>query len=83
MLKTPDGERAVSAGDFLFFPSGERGAHKLTNTSDTELLVYLDFDTRGELDVALYPDSGKIGVWAEGIDQVYETGKQTEYYQGE
>ena len=82
-LKTPDGERIVSAGDFLFFPSGERGAHKLTNTSEAEPLVYLDFDTHGALDVALYPDSGKIGVWGEGLNQVYETDKQTDYYQGE
>ena len=39
LLRTPEGERAVKAGDLLFFPAGEDGAHKLTNTSETEMLV--------------------------------------------
>ena len=32
-LKTPDGCKTVSAGDFLFFPANENGAHKLTRMS--------------------------------------------------
>ena len=27
VLRTPDGERKVSAGEFLFFPTGPAGAH--------------------------------------------------------
>jgi len=83
ILQSPDGEHTVTAGDFLFFPSGESGAHKLTNNSDSQALVYLDFDTRDDLDVAVYPDSGKIGIWADGIDQVHETRRQVDYYDGE
>ena len=44
ILKTPNGERNVKGGEFLFFPANESGAHKLTNSSETELLVYIDFD---------------------------------------
>lgn len=40
-----------------------RGAHKLTNTSKTENLVYIDFDVIHDLDVTVYPDSNKIGIW--------------------
>lgn len=33
LLKTPEGERTVHAGELLFFPTGSAGAHKLTNPS--------------------------------------------------
>ncbi|MDR2687975.1 MAG: cupin domain-containing protein [Oscillospiraceae bacterium] len=82
ILRTPTGEREIKAGEFLFFPAGERGAHKLTNTGDAGL-VYLDYDTTHEIDVAFYPDSGKIGVWGMGINQVYRTEDQVGYYEGE
>ena len=82
VLRTPQGERPIRAGDFLFFPAGEYGAHKLTNTG-AEPLVYLDFDTSHEIDVAFYPNSGKIGVWGRGINQVYQTEDAVGYYEGE
>ncbi|MCL2532315.1 MAG: cupin domain-containing protein [Oscillospiraceae bacterium] len=81
-LRTPQGERPVRAGDALFFPAGEQGAHKLTNTGD-EPLIYLDFDTSHPIDVALYPDSGKIGIWGKNINQVFNTNTQVDYYEGE
>jgi len=83
ILKTPTGEREVSSGDFLFFPANEKGAHKLTNASEMELLTYLDFDTHSEIDVAIYPDSGKIGIWGKNINQVYRVNQQVDYYDGE
>ena len=83
LLKTPEGERVVTAGDLIFFPANENGAHKLTNTSETEKLVYLDFDTHNEIDVSFYPDSGKVGIWGKGIDQLYRVQDQVEYYDGE
>jgi len=81
-LKTPAGERPVRAGEFLFFPAGEHGAHKLINTGDVDL-VYLDCDVENEVDTAFYPDSGKIGIWGMGINQVYKTEDQVNYYEGE
>ena len=83
ILKTPEGERKVSAGELLFFPTGEKGAHKLTNCSDTENLLYLDFDAVHEIDIAEYPDSGKIGVWGKGINQLYPRSASVDYYDGE
>ena len=82
VLKTPQGERDVRAGDVLFFPANEHGAHKLCSTGEAPL-VYLDFGTSHEIDVALYPDSGKIGVWGRGVNQVYKTETQVGYYEGE
>ena len=83
VLKTPEGEKQVKAGDLLFFPTGPEGAHKLTNTSETENLVYLDFDVVHQLDIAVYPDSDKIGIWGMGINQIFPQGSHVDYYDGE
>ena len=83
LLKTPEGERAVRPGDLLFFPAGDEGAHKLTNTSATEKLVYIDFDVIHDLDAAIYPVSGKIGVWGKGVNRVYRLDDNVNYYEGE
>lgn len=83
ILRTPEGERKVAAGEFLFFPTGPEGAHKLTNCSDTENLVYIDFDVVHDVDIAVYPDSDKIGVWGMGINQLYPQAEAVDYYEGE
>jgi len=83
VLKTPKGERKVASGELLFFPTGPEGAHKLTNSSKTENLVYIDFDVVHEIDVAVYPDSDKIGVWGMGINKLYTCGSNVDYYHGE
>lgn len=83
LLKTPGGEREVCAGDFLFFPPNEAGAHKLTNISESENLIYLDFDTSDDLEVCVYPDSGKIGIWGDGINKLYMKEQNVGYYDGE
>ena len=83
VLKTPEGERSVCQGELIFFPAGENGAHKLTNTSRTENLIYIDFDSTHELDVAVYPDSDKIGIWGMGINKMFPKSAETDYYEGE
>ena len=82
-LRTPEGERQVKAGEFLFFPAGPEGAHKLANSSEKENLVYIDFDVVHDLDAAVYPDSGKIGIWGMGINQLYPQSENVDYYEGE
>ena len=83
VLRTPEGEKKVTAGELLFFPTGPAGAHKLTNSSDTENLVYIDFDVAHDVDITIYPDSDKIGVWGMGINQLYPQGEAVDYYDGE
>jgi len=83
ILRTPEGEREVVSGDLLFFPADASGAHKLTNSSDDEMLVYLDFDTAHDIDVTMYPDSDKIAVWGKGINKLFRTGNHVNYYDGE
>lgn len=83
VLQTAEGEHSVTAGDCLFFPANESGAHKLTNTSETQPLVYLDFDTVSGVDVTVYPESKKIGIWGSGINKVFREEDQVSYYDGE
>ena len=83
ILKTPQGERRVGAGELLFFPAGPEGAHKLTNASRTENLVYIDFDVVHDIDIAVYPDSDKIGIWGMGINKIYPQDGTVDYYDGE
>ena len=83
ILRTPDGEKKVAAGDLLFFPVGPAGAHKLTNCSETENLTYLDFDVVHDVDIAVYPDSDKIGIWGKGINKIYPCSSAVDYYEGE
>ena len=82
----PIGQKLISLirpGDLLFFPAGEAGAHKLTNPSETEALVYLDFDIVHDLDVTVYPDSGKLGIWGKDTNKLYRIGDDVDYYEGE
>ena len=83
LLRSSEGERMVRPGDLLFFPAGEAGAHKLTNPSETETLVYLDFDIVHDLDVTVYPDSGKLGIWGKDTNKLYRIGDDVDYYEGE
>lgn len=55
----------------------------MTNTSKTEPLVYLDVDTIGDVDVAVYPDSGKVGIWSDSINGTWKKKDRVAYYNGE
>lgn len=83
ILKTPEGEKRVRAGEFLFFPAGPEGAHKLTNCAEAGNLVYIDFDVVHDVDIAVYPDSDKIGIWGKGINKLYPQSGNVDYYDGE
>lgn len=84
LLKTPDGEQSVAAGDVIVFPPGKAGSHKITNSSATETLRYLDMDTTAQADVAVYPDSGKVGLILNGVHgDDYRTDSAVDYYDGE
>ena len=56
-------EVTLSRGDYVALPAGEAHAHQVSNTSN-ELLRYLCFSTMAEPDIIVYPDSGKVGLFA-------------------
>lgn len=62
-LGREDAEVEVSRGDYVTLPTGADGTHQLVNTSGS-VLRYLCLSTVVEPDVLIYPDSGKVGVYA-------------------
>jgi uncharacterized cupin superfamily protein len=64
-VRTPQGEERLGPGDVVCFPQGPDGAHKVTNEAEDTVRV-LFLSTLGDPSIAVYPDSGKIGVWPPG-----------------
>ena len=62
ILRTPNGNRSIKAGDYIVCPPSENGAHKIINNSSSEILKYIDFDTTNSPDIISYPDSDKTGI---------------------
>jgi uncharacterized cupin superfamily protein len=83
VVETNEGEIPVAAGSVVVCPPCEAGAHRIKNTSDTEKLCYIDIDTMPKADVAFYPKTGKIGVFAGGSNKFYNASAECGYYDGE
>ena len=56
-------EYILREGDCVAFPPGDEYAHQILNDGEVDLR-YLVFSTMEEPDVVLYPDSGKVSVFA-------------------
>ncbi len=85
VLRDPDGERPLEAGDLVCFPPGPEGAHKVSNR-DRQPARMLMFSSAREPAVAVYPDSDKIGVWpGRDADSVMlrRADGAVDYYDGE
>ena len=67
VLRAPDGEEALAAGDVIAFPAGPEGAHKVTNQG-AEVARIVMFSSGRVPAVSVYPDSDKMGVWPGGPD---------------
>ncbi len=61
-VRTPEGERAVGAGQVVRFPAGAAGAHKIANRGEVACRVMM-FSAQRSPAVSVYPDSDKIAVW--------------------
>jgi uncharacterized cupin superfamily protein len=62
MVRCPDGEYTVTAGDYLAFPASPDGAHQVVNDSEASL-HYLVFSTMRDPDVTRYVDADALGVY--------------------
>jgi uncharacterized cupin superfamily protein len=61
-VRTPEGTETLARGGAVCFPPGPDGAHKVTNNGADTVRVLM-FSSAREPAVAVYPDSGKVGVW--------------------
>lgn len=84
ILETVDDKHPIKAGDIAVCPAGRNGAHKITNASKTENLVYLDVDTNNTPDIVYYPHSNKLGIRAAGgARDNYRLDSNVDYYENE
>ena len=84
IIETLDGEQKIKAGDIIVCPPKKEGAHRIINTSESELLTYIDFDTTNIPDIVHYPNSNKIGVIVHNQSSTFfKNNSQVGYYEGE
>jgi uncharacterized cupin superfamily protein len=84
-LRTPDGERELAPGDCVLFPSGHKGAHKITNRSSepARILLVSNFALPR---ATIQADSGKLMLrWGPGPDERRWSflGADADYWDGE
>ncbi len=84
-LRAPDGEHELRPGDVVCFPEGPEGAHQIRNGTDEPIRVLIA-STTGTPDAAVYPDSGKVGLWT-GNDadppRLFKIDSAVDYWDGE
>jgi uncharacterized cupin superfamily protein len=79
-LRTPQGDRELRPWDTVFFPTGEEGAHKVTNRTDQTLRVAI-WSNRTSPNTSVYPDSQKVGAWPPG--KLFRLAEAVDYWDGE
>ena len=79
-LRTPKGERELEPWDCAFFPTGEEGAHKVTNRTDEPVRVCI-WSNRIAVATSVYPDSEKVGAWPPG--KLFRLADAVDYFDGE
>jgi uncharacterized cupin superfamily protein len=84
VLRAPDGEHELQAGDLVRFPAGPEGAHKVMNRSDAPARTLM-FSSARVPAVSVYPDSDKIGVWSgnEPDELIFKRSTAVEWSEGE
>lgn len=84
ILETPSGIRSITAGDIVVCPPSENSAHRIKNTSETEVLTYVDYDTANSPDILHYPHSRKTGIVTHNQGSVFfKDETEADYYDGE
>ena len=83
ILRTPEGERALRAGDVACFPAGPAGAHAVRNAGDVTARFAMPSSVARTGDGAVYPDSGKFVVRSGEFEHRGRLGDPVEYWDGE
>ena len=82
-VRHPGGEETLGTGDIVCFPPGPEGAHKVTCLGDETARVLMT-STKQKPAVAVYPDSGKVGIWpGDDSDVLMMRRDSLPYYDGE
>lgn len=88
-LRTPEGWRETAEGEIVSFPVGERGAHQIQNRTAEPVRILIVSEMNAP-EVAVYPDSGKVGVFGrapgalgEGLEDFLPRSAGVDYWEGE
>jgi uncharacterized cupin superfamily protein len=81
-LRTPEGERRLTRGDAVVFKRGPEGAHSVRNDIAAPARILM-LSTPSWVEIAEYPDSEKIGVFAEGLRLYVRRESGVDYFDGE
>jgi uncharacterized cupin superfamily protein len=84
-LRGPDGEwRTLPQGEVVAFPVGEQGGHQLWNRGESpaRFLSLSSGPSEGH-DIVFYPDSGKVGIFADDRYDLYRRTGAVDYWDGE
>jgi uncharacterized cupin superfamily protein len=76
VLRAPDGERQLRAGDIVCFPAGQEGAHQFRGPGYVLIL-----STNRSPETIEYPDSGKFGALPPG--GIFRMADKVDYWEGE
>jgi uncharacterized cupin superfamily protein len=72
--------RKIRAGDVICCPTGgPETAHQIVNDSQEEL-AYLSISTTAPVEICEYPDSNKMGLYAEGLRHMTRVGDGLDYW---
>jgi len=75
IVRTPKGDVTVNAGEAITLPTGPDGAHVMRNGSDTEKLIYIDFDTNNVPEIVHFPDIKKVMAYGPFSNGMYDENK--------
>lgn len=79
-LRSQDGLRIINKGEIVFFEMGESGVHQFYNHENVPC-IYLDIRTTVGIDIAEYPDSGKINILP--YREIFDKHARVDYNKGE
>jgi uncharacterized cupin superfamily protein len=85
IVRHPEGEDELAPGEAVCFPPGPAGAHKITNRADGPARILM-LSTKTRPNVAIYPDSDKLGTFDTGddtADLLFRRDDATTYYDRE
>jgi len=90
VIRTPNGEVEAGPGDAQIFRTGPSGAHQVINKSDKDARIVM-MSTMVEPEIAEYPDSGNVGVFAgnlkgasraESLVKFIDGSAEVDYFEG-
>ena len=83
VVRTPQGDRTLRAGDVIAFPVGEEGAHQVRNASDAVARFAMPSSRAGDGYVAVRPDSNTALIVGSGFKQIVPLDESLEYWDRE